>query len=123
VWKHKLLQQKANPGALSLFFVVLKIFIALYDALGDRNSLINSWCISSHGKIGCPSLFTYFIYTCFLMISLAIENKNVLFWKRWYFTLDRDFYKEKTYDGGSITGVMGSTYEKKYLCQVPNLVF
>jgi hypothetical protein len=30
------------------------------------------------------------------------------------------FYTENTDDGGSITAVMGSTSEKKYLCQVPN---
>jgi hypothetical protein len=30
------------------------------------------------------------------------------------------FFKEKTDDCGSITAVMGSTSEKKYLCQVPN---
>jgi hypothetical protein len=31
------------------------------------------------------------------------------------------FYKEKTSDGESIMAVMGSTYEKMYLCQVPKL--
>jgi hypothetical protein len=37
--------------------------------------------------------------------------------------LDGNFYKENTYDGESIMAVMGSTYEKKYLCQVPNFGF
>ena len=34
-----------------------------------------------------------------------------------------NFYKEKTDDGRSITTVMDSTSEKKYLCQVPNFGF
>jgi hypothetical protein len=34
-----------------------------------------------------------------------------------------EFYKEKTGDGESITAVMGSTFEKKYLCQVPSFGF
>jgi hypothetical protein len=31
-----------------------------------------------------------------------------------------EFLQRKTYDGGSIMAVMGSTSEKMYLCQVPN---
>jgi hypothetical protein len=31
-----------------------------------------------------------------------------------------EFYKEKADDGESIMAVMGSTYEKMYLYQVPN---
>jgi hypothetical protein len=34
-----------------------------------------------------------------------------------------DFYKEKNYDSESIIAVMDSTYEKEYLCQVPNFGF
>jgi hypothetical protein len=34
-----------------------------------------------------------------------------------------EFYKEKNYDGESITTMMGSTFGKKYLCQVPNFGF
>jgi hypothetical protein len=30
------------------------------------------------------------------------------------------FSKRKTFDGGSIRALMGSTSEKMYLCQVPN---
>jgi hypothetical protein len=33
------------------------------------------------------------------------------------------FLQRKTYDGGSITAVMGSTSEKMYLCQVPKFGF
>ena len=39
------------------------------------------------------------------------------------FHIEWEFYKEKTYDGESITAVMGSTSEKKYLYQVPNFGF
>jgi hypothetical protein len=53
------------------------------------------------------------------MPSLSIENKRFCFEKVMLHT-DGDFYKEKTDDGGSVTTVMGSTSEKKYLCQVPN---
>jgi hypothetical protein len=41
----------------------------------------------------------------------------------WCFIVDENFYKEKTYDGESITAMMGSTYEKMYLCQVPDFGF
>ena len=58
------------------------------------------------------------------MLSLALENKNVLFWK------DKDdalhgmaSFQKKILDGESIMAVMGSTSEKMYLCQVPNFGF
>jgi hypothetical protein len=37
--------------------------------------------------------------------------------------MEWDVFKNKTYDGGSITAMMGSTFEKMYLCQVPNFGF
>jgi hypothetical protein len=59
----------------------------------------------------------------FMILSFALE-------KMFCFKTDCDasnwmgiFYKEKTYDGGSIMAVMGSTSEKMYLCQVPNFGF
>jgi hypothetical protein len=44
-----------------LFPCCFKIFIALYDALGDRNCETNSCCISFQGKVGYQSLLPCFI--------------------------------------------------------------
>jgi hypothetical protein len=54
------------------------------------------------------------------MLSIGIENKRFCFEKGDASHRMGIFYKEKTVDGASITIVMGSTSEKKYLCQVPN---
>jgi hypothetical protein len=58
------------------------------------------------------------------MLSLALEDKMFCLKTKgdashWMGI----FTKKKTYDGGSITTVMGSTSEKKYLCQVLNFGF
>jgi hypothetical protein len=104
-----------KPLCIILFPCCFKIFITLYDALGDRNCVINSWCISFLGKlvtIPClPVLFKQ-VFKCLV----CYRKQKVLFWKRWCITWDGNFYKEKTDDGGSIKVVMGSTSEKKYLC-------
>jgi hypothetical protein len=55
------------------------------------------------------------------MLSLALEKQNVLFlqkmmWQKWV-----GMFSKIKLDGGSIMAVMGSTSEKMYLCQVPNL--
>jgi hypothetical protein len=57
------------------------------------------------------------------MLNLALQKQNVLFlqkmmWQKWVGC----FSKIKC-DGGSIKALMGSTSEKMYLCQVPNLGF
>jgi hypothetical protein len=58
----------------------------------------------------------------FLMLSLALEKQNVLFWQIWCFKWDGRFSKIKL-DGGSIMAMMGSTSEKMYLWQVPSFGF
>jgi hypothetical protein len=55
------------------------------------------------------------------MLSLAL-NKMFLN-KKGCFTLDGDFYKEKTYDGESIMVVMGSTSEKSISVRYQTLGF
>jgi hypothetical protein len=52
-----------------------------------------------------------------MMLSLDLEKQKVMLHSGW------EFLQRKTYDGGSITAVMGSTSEKMYLCQVPNFGF
>jgi hypothetical protein len=55
------------------------------------------------------------------MLSLALENKMFCFKTKgdasYWMGI---FTKKNTYDGESIMAMMGSTSEKKYLCQVPN---
>jgi hypothetical protein len=57
----------------------------------------------------------------FMMLSLALEkqkcfvlNQEVMVRIGW------EFLQRKSCDDGSIRALMGSTYEKMYLCQVPN---
>jgi hypothetical protein len=55
-----------------------------------------------------------------LMLSCALENKMFCFKQKVILHMGWGFYKEKTCNGESIMAVIGSTYEKMYLCQVPN---
>jgi hypothetical protein len=48
----------------------------------------------------------------FMMRSFALENKMICFEKGDASHWMANFYKQKTYDGGSIIVVMGSTSEK-----------
>jgi hypothetical protein len=54
-----------------------KIFITLFDALGDRSCVLNRWYISFLEN-WLPFLDTRFEKN-FMMLSLALANKNVLF--------------------------------------------
>jgi hypothetical protein len=53
-----------------------------------------------------------------MMLSLALENKNVLFSNKSDASVGGNVFK-KNCDGGSIKAWMGSTSKKMYLCQVP----
>jgi hypothetical protein len=70
-------------------------------------------------RIWFPFLDPLFYKNVFLMLSLALEKQNVLFWQNMMLQMGGMFSKIKL-DGGSITAVMGSTSEKMYLFQVPN---
>jgi hypothetical protein len=54
-----------------------KIFITLFDALGDRSCVLNCWCISflENWLTFLDTLFE----KIFMMLSLALADKNVLF--------------------------------------------
>jgi hypothetical protein len=54
------------------------------------------------------------------MLSLALAQKKLLFYKRSCGKVGGMFLKIK-FDGGYIMAMMGSTSEKMYLCQVPNI--
>jgi hypothetical protein len=70
-----------------------------------------------------PFLDHLFYKNIFLMLSLALEKQNVLFWQKMMLQVGRDDFQKIKLDGGSIMVVMGSTSEKTYLCQVPNFGF
>ena len=57
------------------------------------------------------------------MLSLALENKNVLFLTKDDASEGMGCFQKIKLDGGSIMAVMGSTSEKMYLCHVPNFGF
>jgi hypothetical protein len=60
----------------------------------------------------------------FMMLSLALEKiKCFALKQKVMLQIGWKFLQRKTYDGGSITAVMGSTSKKMYLCQVPNFGF
>jgi hypothetical protein len=67
---------KARPSSLSLS-LCFKIFITLYDALGDRNCVLNNCCIPFL-RIDCHSLIPDLLKS-FLMLSFALENKMFCF--------------------------------------------
>jgi hypothetical protein len=67
----------ASPGALSLS-LCFKIFITLYDPLGDRSCVLNNWCISFLGKLITLSWYL-FHKKDFMMLSLDLEKQNVMF--------------------------------------------
>jgi hypothetical protein len=54
-----------------------KIFITLFDALGDRSCVLNRWCISFLEN-WFPFLDIRFEKN-YMMLSLALAYKNVLF--------------------------------------------
>jgi hypothetical protein len=55
------------------------------------------------------------------MLSLALEKKIFCFKTKGDASYWMEIFTKKiTYDGESIMAMMGSTSEKKYLCQVPN---
>jgi hypothetical protein len=55
------------------------------------------------------------------MLRFALENKMFCLKQEVMLHTGWGFYKEKTSDGESIMAVMGSTSNKIYLCQVPNI--
>jgi hypothetical protein len=57
------------------------------------------------------------------MLSLALEKQNILFLQKVDVEKVGGMFSKIKLDGGSITAVMGSTWEKMYLCQVPNFGF
>jgi hypothetical protein len=73
-------------------------------------------------RIWLPFLDPLFYKKVFLILSLALEKQNVLFWQKMMPQVGWDVFKIKL-DGGSIMAVMGSTSEMMYLCQVPNFGF
>ena len=96
-----------------------KIFITLFDALGDRSCLINRWCIPFL-ESWLPFLDTLFEKN-FMMLSLALVTKMFCFKTKVMLQLVGMFSKKC--DGESIRALMGSTSEKMYLYQVPNFGF
>jgi hypothetical protein len=68
----------------------------------------------------CPP--QVFSLKSFLMLSIALENKMICF-KQNDASCGMGSFQKKRLDGGSIMAMMGSTYEKMYLCQVPNFGF
>jgi hypothetical protein len=99
-----------------------KIFITLFDALGDRSCVPNNWCISFLEKLITLPWYP-FMKRIFMMLSLALEKQNVLFQnKKVMLQIGWEVFKNKTWCG-SIMAMMGSTLEKMYLCQVPNFGF
>jgi hypothetical protein len=70
-----------------------KMFITLYDALGDRSYVPNHWCIPFLGNI--PFLVTWFIQTRFLMLSLALENKMFCFKQKVMLPIGWEFLQRK----------------------------
>jgi hypothetical protein len=54
------------------------------------------------------------------MLTLALENKNVLFLTKYDASDGMGCFPKIKLDGGSIMAVMGSTSDKMYLCQVPD---
>jgi hypothetical protein len=93
---------------LSLYFRVLS---TLNTALGNRNCVINYWCISFLEKLS--TIPCYLIYLNMFLWCLALLRKQKCFvLKRWCFTLEWEFLQRETYDVESFTVVMGSTSEK-----------
>jgi hypothetical protein len=84
-----------------------KIFITLFDALGNRSCVLNHWCISFLGKlITLP--WHPFIKRIFMMLSLALEKQKCFVLKqKWCFSGWECFQKENTYDGESVKGLDG----------------
>jgi hypothetical protein len=70
-------------------------------------------------RIWLPFLDPLFYKKVFLLLVLALEKQNVLFWQKMMLQVGWDVFKIKL-DGGSIMAVMGSTSEKMYFYQVPN---
>jgi hypothetical protein len=62
------------------FSLLFKIFIALYDALGDRSCVLNNWCIPFLGNLITIPWYP-FMKRSFMMLSLALEKQNILFLK------------------------------------------
>jgi hypothetical protein len=68
---------QGKPQCIYPFPCDFNLFITWNDALGDRSWVMNYYCISFLGTV-YPSLITYFAKKVFLMLSLALEDKNVL---------------------------------------------
>jgi hypothetical protein len=73
-------------------------------------------------RIWLPFLDPLFYKKVFLLLSLALEKQNVLFWQKMMLQAGWEVFKIKL-DVGSFMAMMGSTSEKMYLCQVPNFGF
>jgi hypothetical protein len=57
------------------------------------------------------------------MLSLALEEQNVLFSQKMMLQSGWDVFSKTKLDGGSIMAMMGPTSEKMYLCLVPKFGF
>jgi hypothetical protein len=82
-----------------------KIFITLFDALGDRSCVLICWCISVLEN-WLPFLDTLFEKN-FMMLSLALANKNVLFKTKVMLQWVGMFSKKKNSWGESVKGLDG----------------
>jgi hypothetical protein len=102
-------ETQGKPWCIIPFPCCFKIFITLYDALGDSNCVINSWCISFLEKFDYQSLLPILFKQVFWMLSLAIENKmfclkKVLLHIGWGFLQRKDLWSwiHDGYDGFNI---------------------
>jgi hypothetical protein len=66
-----------SPGAFATS-LCFKIFITLFDALGDKSCVLKQLIHFIPWKIEYPSLIPFYKKD-FMMLSLALANKNVLF--------------------------------------------
>jgi hypothetical protein len=98
------LSHKASPDAFSTSLLFWNLSL---DALSDRSCVLNQllhflpwiWLL----------LLNPLIYKkVFLMLSVALEKQNVLFWQKMMPQVGGMFSKIKL-DGGSIMAMMGST--------------
>jgi hypothetical protein len=113
---------QASPDAFSLS-LCFKIFITLYDALGDRSCVINNWCISFLGKLIINPWYP-FMKRIFIMLSLALEKTKCFFKQKvmlhtgWGFLQKKDWWWWIHHDRDGF-----NIWKKKYLCQVQNFGF
>jgi hypothetical protein len=66
---------QASPSALSIS-LCFKIYITLFDALGDRSCVLNNWCISFLGKL---ITLPWYPFMKRILWCLALLYKNKMF--------------------------------------------